>query len=747
MDTFDSARQNILNISNDITRLLSEAALLRQMEINAFETWEGMCRRIGQQISEEILRVAVVGPIKSGKSTFVNSLLSNDYLKRGAGVVTSIVTRIRKGNRLNATLFFKSWDEVNADIEQAIAFFPVENWRSEKVPFDIRRNGDRAELRNALATLGADLVLDSGTLNANCLLLSYYLDGYDFIKNHVNSENRQVTYDNDLFAEHKTFVGNDALSVYLKDIQLNIDSDVLKNNVEIADCQGSDSPNPLHLAMIQDYLVLAHLIVYVISSRTGLREADIRFLSMIKKMGIIDNILFIVNCDFNEHDSLDDLSALVGKTEQDLSIIKPEPVLFCFSSLFSLFQSRSIVLSEKDQQRLAQWEKSVNFAKFSLEQREGFLKEFNRRIVQDRLSLLLKNHLERLGVVSSQIGHWIDVNQEILSGDLEKAEHFIHKIEQHEEKIGGIKRLIKDTLDGAVQKLIDELKRETDRFFSSRNENILNSALDYVKNYQVTITDYETKLLDSGFNATLYALYQEFKNKVDLFMAESVNPRIIHFLKEQERRISEFLASVAAPYEGMVLDAVKEYNETVTTFGVTPIFITKSEMGPVDMDQIKQMVNIKIPPAEATMRYSAKIKTDAVIRLGFYSAVKMIKKLFKKPIQNEREDSHQALRDSVRMFKREMEKSIIEQFKNYRENIKFQYLLTLVNSASSHIFQEVSNRFQAYQTDLSKLTELINDKGTTKADAVALLKTAGSTATEIAAKIDDTRYLVEDTTR
>ena len=397
MDTFDSARQNILNISNDISLLLSKTAAIHHMETNAFETWENMNRRIGQQISEETLRVAVVGPIKSGKSTFVNALLSADYLKRGAGVVTSIVTRIRRGNHLNATLFFKSWDDVNADIQQAITFFPVENWRTEVVPFDIRRKNDRAQLEKALADVGADLVMESGTLNANCLLLTYYLNGYEAIKNHVNSDNRQVTYKADQFAEHKTFVGNDALSVYLKDIQLNIDSAILRNNVEIADCQGSDSPNPLHLAMIQDYLILAHLIIYVVSSRTGLREADIRFLSMIKKMGIIENILFVVNCDFNEHDSLDDLKALAGKVEQELSIIKPAPVLFTFSSLFSLFRSREMSLPDKDRQRLALWESAEGFVDYSLKQREDFLKEFDRRIVHDRLSLLLKNHLERTG--------------------------------------------------------------------------------------------------------------------------------------------------------------------------------------------------------------------------------------------------------------------------------------------------------------------------------------------------------------
>ena len=93
-----------------------------------------------KQMSEEIVRVAVVGAIKSGKSTFINSLLSRDYLKRGAGVVTSIVTRIRSAKCLKAKLYFKSWDEVNSDIKQAMVLFPSLNRQSETNKFDIKKN-------------------------------------------------------------------------------------------------------------------------------------------------------------------------------------------------------------------------------------------------------------------------------------------------------------------------------------------------------------------------------------------------------------------------------------------------------------------------------------------------------------------------------------------------------------------------------------------------------------------------------
>ena len=121
-----------------------------------YRQWEQTSNSIARHILDQVVRVAVVGAIKSGKSTFVNSLLAYDYLKRGAGVVTSIVTRIRQGEQLKARLFLKSWNEVNDELNQALILFPTNEWRTEKIGFDIRRDKDRQELNKALKSLNRD---------------------------------------------------------------------------------------------------------------------------------------------------------------------------------------------------------------------------------------------------------------------------------------------------------------------------------------------------------------------------------------------------------------------------------------------------------------------------------------------------------------------------------------------------------------------------------------------------------------
>ena len=114
MEKYQDLKHRISGIDKRLQDSLRAAQGISGLGGQRLTEWADTCAGIRRQLSEETIRVAVVGAIKSGKSTFTNALLGGDYLKRGAGVVTSIITRIRVGDTLNARLRFKSWDEVNA---------------------------------------------------------------------------------------------------------------------------------------------------------------------------------------------------------------------------------------------------------------------------------------------------------------------------------------------------------------------------------------------------------------------------------------------------------------------------------------------------------------------------------------------------------------------------------------------------------------------------------------------------------
>ncbi len=742
MEIYKKFKEDLLKVSKDILSLFSKITILKEQDASTFSGWEKTCAKINKQLSDDLIRVAVVGSIKSGKSTFVNSIFNGDFLKRGAGIVTSFVTKIRAGDMLKADLTFKSYGEVNGEIRQALIMFPHLNLQAKAESFDIRNSQERAELESALSDLDADMIFTDGIRNIHSILLSSYLKGYDRVKDIISDDIATACYDEKSFPEHKLFVSDDSLSVYLRDIHLEIDSSIFDENIEIADCQGSDSPNPLHLAMIQDYLFVTHFIIYVISSRTGVRQADIKFLSMIKKMGIMENIIFVVNCDFNEHESLDDLGALISSVKQDLSLLTTCPEVYSFSALFNLFKQSSSRgengsnLNKKDQIKFSQWKNETELCKFSEQETDAFRLSFNNKISKDRCRLLFKNHLERINIVSSGIGNWIAVNDEILNKDAHGTRKIIKKIVRHQERMNRIMDMIKNTLDGAVQKMKLEQKKEVDNFFASRYGDAPKSVIDFIREYNVSYGDYKENFQASGFSSTIYLVFQEFKQRLDIFIAEKINPEVIMLIKNREDSIKKKFESIAEPFEDMVQGALEEYNAVIAASGITGALEIEQRYDFFDIDSIKRITGLTIPSVAATINYSARIKTEAVIRFGFYTVARFIKQIFKKPLENEKEEELLTLKDSLKRIKRETEKTIFFHFKNYRENLKFQYLFKLIDAVSSSLYEDLQNRFSHNSASFSTMAKLIGTKQIDKKQASEALKEMEGVYSEISKRIE-----------
>ena len=138
---------SIEKIIDDILTIFHRIEEIPQMSDSSFVDYQTTCRRIPEQIRTGLLKVAVVGVIKSGKSTFVNSLVGKELVKRGAGVITSITTRIRKGKKNQANLYFKSWDDINSQLQKALLLFPDDVSGNAGIDdIDIRRKNDRKYL-------------------------------------------------------------------------------------------------------------------------------------------------------------------------------------------------------------------------------------------------------------------------------------------------------------------------------------------------------------------------------------------------------------------------------------------------------------------------------------------------------------------------------------------------------------------------------------------------------------------------
>jgi len=745
MDAYNYLKEEILKINHDILQLISKAKSIPGMAETSFGDWEKTCRGLPDQMAEDMMRVAVVGPIKSGKSTFLNSMLKGDYLKRGAGVVTSIVTRVRSGDRLSAHLYFKSWDEVNAEMEQALVLFPSLEWRKNNSNFDIRSKDERRQIQRALKSLSSEQLISHDTRNLNNVLLTSYIKGYDRVYDILSSDDTTRRYEETTFAEHKAFVGNEDLAVYLKDVQLQIPSAGTDENIEIADCQGSDSSNPMHLAMIQDYLLLTHLIVYVISSRTGLRQADIQFLSMIKKMGILDNILFVINCDFSEHDSMEELEILVGKVKEELALIKPDPEVYAFSALFNLFSSPQLTLSEKDQLRMLQWKAEEKLTDFSVRETMRFQSAFDLKFSGGRGAVLLQNHIERLSVVLSGMDNWIGINRDVLARDSESTREMKQKLKTHQERVDQMKAVLKTTISGAVAKIKKKLNVDVNRFFDVHSGDIIKKIFTFIKDYKGLTQPVKGKADLPGVSRTMYLGYQDFKQSLDKFITEEINPEVIRFVKMQEKEIGAYFETITRPYNAMLSDAYDEYIRMMKKLGVSLNLEGQPKIALPDMVAQLQQSGLNPPKLVTTMHYSARIKTVAILRLGVYSLQRNIKKILKKPAGKRAEVFRQALRSGTQQMKRETLKSVVEQLKDFRENLKFAFLLKLVEKFAENLSDLMIDRFQLFFTDLSAVADRLDSTKTDRQHILKILEEMNQQAAEIKGSIGHLRRRIEQT--
>jgi len=465
-----------------------------------------------------------------------------------------------------------------------------------------------------------------------------------------------------------------------------------------------------------------NFIVYVISSRTGVRQADIKFLSIIKKMGMLGNILFVVNSDFSEHETLSDMQTIIAKVREELALIKPDPDVYSLSALLNLFKELSDSLKKKDSLRLAQWNAEDEMVEFSNSETVRFNSELQGKLTRDRSNLLFNNHLERMDIILSGVESWAGTYKELLVKDIHSGTETIKKMERHQKRMNQLKSLIKNTLDGAREDIMKELKLDTDRFFNVPNEGVLGKTRTFVNKYEISAEKYLDQLDSGGFSNTLYHVFQEFKQSVDTFMTRTINPELASFAGKSEGKIRKTFESVSRSFQTMATGDIDDLKSSMGSSKLEAEKLSLFGQNLMDLDSIKRIAGIKLPSSSATLQYSAKIRTEALLRLGLYSVTNLFKKVLKKPVKHEMEEQMKALVDGFNLIKRETEKSIVFHFENYRENFKFQYVARLVDAVSEYLRQRLMEKFRTYHSDISSLEKVMEKKGQDKEYMIEFLE-------------------------
>ena len=183
--------------------------------------WQKVLSQVQAHAAEDTCRLAVVGAVKSGKSTMINALVGQDLLKRGAGILTAMITRVQPGPESGAVLQFKGWDEINGEIRRALGLLPNPRLVDRAEPLNLQEAPDRELLAQVLAEAQEAELWTGGSLDQNYLLLKSYLEGYDLLKDLMPATGVLPLAGPDL-ARHRELVTREATAVYLKDVLLTI---------------------------------------------------------------------------------------------------------------------------------------------------------------------------------------------------------------------------------------------------------------------------------------------------------------------------------------------------------------------------------------------------------------------------------------------------------------------------------------------------------------------------------------------
>ena len=165
-------QSDLENLRETLGTLTEELSPLFREDSAQVHLWRRSLEAVSESLQDQTLRIAVVGPVKSGKSTFINALQGRDLLRRGAGIITAFITRIRAGSEEKGWIEIKSWEEINGEINEALSVVGLTKGSEGLASRDLRRQEDRNGIQRLIKELKEETVVGGETFDPNVVLIN-----------------------------------------------------------------------------------------------------------------------------------------------------------------------------------------------------------------------------------------------------------------------------------------------------------------------------------------------------------------------------------------------------------------------------------------------------------------------------------------------------------------------------------------------------------------------------------------------
>jgi hypothetical protein len=170
------------------------------------------------------------------------------------------------------------------------------------------------------------------------------------------------------------------------------------------------------------------------------------------------------------------------------------------------------------------------------------------------------------------------------------------------------------------------------------------------------------------------------------------------------------------------------------TLGIPIDCIRPEALGLPSVESLMRTSGLSLPPLATTIGYTARIRTEAILRRGLYRAVTQLKKALKKPVETG-EDDLRALQEGIKRIKQATRQSFVFHLRDYQENLKFAYLFRLSEVVAQRLSQAVAEQVQAYSSDFATLAHQLSSRQEDKEKAASVLMEMDASSRKIAASL------------
>jgi hypothetical protein len=236
---------------------------------------------------------------------------------------------------------------------------------------------------------------------------------------------------------------------------------------------------------------------------------------------------------------------------------------------------------------------------------------------------------------------------------------------------------VSQTLEGAGNRLKKTLRSRVDRLLDRHSGQVGKDLSEFIQNFTPDWDQLAPPSVTPAFRPVLYQLFQEFAKALAHHVTNEVNLTLVEFIREQEEWLRQELARLWQPLFLTLQEALALYYREIADLGLAAAAPTL-ETGTVARPQGLELplLNLEVAP---DWRFAREVWVASGMGvLGrTWDALKRRLRL-----AGEVEPRRQLLRDLERALaalKDWLKSELESQLLNYREGLKFQYFLPLVD--------------------------------------------------------------------